>query len=179
MVIVEIERNVTMEEIWCPIKGYEGFYGVSDKGRVRSLKSGKERILKPGSDKDGYLQVGLYKNGEKKMCKVHRLVAQTFIPNPDNLTEVNHKDEDKINNKVSNLEWCDYSYNTNYGTRTKRAKEKRFSDRFVVINLDTGEVYKTPKDASRATGIHNDSISRVCKGKSKTAGGYRWRYLNE
>ena len=106
-------------------------------------------------------------------------MAEAFIPNPYNFPCINHKDENKENNSVENLEWCDYSYNANYGTRTKRAKEKQFGDRFVVINLDTGDVYQTPKDASRATGIHNDSISRVCKGKSKTAGGYRWRYLNE
>ena len=104
MVIVEIERNVTMEEIWCPIKGYESMYEVSDQGRVRSLKFGKERILKPIRNLKGYLQVKLRKNGENKMCCIHRLVAQTFIPNPDNLPEVNHKAENKENNSVQNLE---------------------------------------------------------------------------
>ena len=91
MVIVEIERNVTMtEEIWCPIKGFENIYEVSDKGRVKSVGYGKERILKPGRDSGGYLQVCLCKNGEIKKCLVHRLVAKTFIPNQNNLPEVNH-----------------------------------------------------------------------------------------
>ena len=101
---------MTEEEIWCPIKGYENIYEVSDKGRVKSLKFGKERILKLGITTDGYLMVKLLKNGEKKNLLVHRLVAQTFIPNPDNLPEVNHKDENKENNSVQNLEWCDRKY---------------------------------------------------------------------
>ena len=169
--------------IWKDIKGYEGLYKVNNVGDVLSIaRKGNWRgnhLLVPSNDGNGYRQVNICKNGKLKSVKVHRLVAEAFIPNPYNLPCVNHKDENKENNRVENLEWCDYVYNANYGTGIERSKEKRFGDRFVVINLDTGEVYQTPKDASRATGIHNDSISRVCKGKSKTAGGYRWRYLNE
>ena len=161
------------EEIWCPIKGYECQYEVSDQGRVRSLKSGKERILKPGSDKYGYLQVGLYKNGEKKMCKVHRLVAQTFIPNPDNLTEVNHKDEDKINNKVSNLEWCDRKYNINYGTRTDRCSKQviQFTKDGVFVRE-----WKSTKDVERNLGYFHNNISNCCNGKCKSAYNFIWKY---
>ena len=177
MVIVEIERNVTMEEIWCPIKGYEGFYGVSDKGRVRSLKSGKERILKPGSDKDGYLQVGLYKNGEKKMCKVHRLVAQTFIPNPDNLPQVNHKDEDKENNSVHNLEWCSSKYNANFGTRTKKISIK--ISKPVLQYTKSGEFvreWKSTRAVERNLGYFHSYISNCCNGIHKSAYGYIWKF---
>ena len=174
-----------MEKLWKEIPGTDGKYLISTAGEVmaisRRVKFGhvyrwtKTKLLTPRDNGKGYLELEFL----GKHHYIHRLVAEAFIPNPYNFSCINHKDENKENNSVENLEWCDYSYNTNYGTRTKRAKEKRFGDRFVVINLDTGDVYQTPKDASRATGIHNDSISRVCKGKSKTAGGYRWRYLNE
>ena len=163
-------------EQWRSIDRYPG-YEVSTEGMVRRI--GATCARKPVRLKNGYMSIMFYRN--KKYCLeyVHRLVAEAFLPREEGKTQVNHKDLDRGNNKVENLEWCDYSYNANYGTRSKRAKEKQFGDRFVVINIDTGEVYQTPKDESRATGIHNDSISRVCKGKSKTAGGYRWRYLNE
>ena len=174
-----------MQEIWKDVVGYEGLYQVSNMGRVKSFCQStkfhkqKEFILKPSLINTGYEVVTLYSKEKRKKFQIHRLVATAFIPNPNNLPCVNHKDENKENNSVENLEWCDYVYNSNYGTGIERSKEKRLGNKFVVINLDTGEVYQTPKDASRATGIHNDSISKVCKGKSKTAGGYRWRYLNE
>lgn len=94
------------------------------------------------------------------------------------LPQVNHKDENKQNNHVENLEWCDNLYNVRYGTCLDRIKEAR-TKKFAVINLETGEIFPCPMDAYRATGIHNDSISRVCKGKSKTAGGYHWEYVKD
>ena len=119
-----------MTEEWRSIEGYEGQYEVSSYGRVRSLdmyvkscygsyRLRKGKILSPGIRPDGYLVVSL----KYKMFRVHRLVAQAFIPNPDNLPQVNHKDEDKSNNRVDNLEWCDSKYNNNYGTARIRAKE--------------------------------------------------------
>ena len=123
-----------MSELWRPIEGYEGLYEVSSYGRVRSLdryvktcyeayKLQKGKILNPGKDKDGYLQVSLHCNGKQHQRKIHRLVAQAFIENFDNLPMINHKDEDKTNNRVDNLEWCTAKYNANYGTARIRGKE--------------------------------------------------------
>ena len=159
-----------MEKLWKEIPDTGGKYLISTDGKVmaisRRVKFGnvyrwtKTKLLTPRDNGKGYLELEFL----GKHRYIHRLVAEAFIPNPQNLPQVNHKDENKSNNCVENLEWCDRVYNTNYGTGIERSKGKRFGDRFVVINLDTGEVYQTPKDASRATGIHNDSISRVCKG---------------
>jgi hypothetical protein len=118
-----------MKEIWKEIKDYEGLYQISNLGRVKSLekkvgfRKRKEKILKQHFDKDGYVKVYLCKNSKVKFLSVHRLIAQAFIPNPDELPQINHKDENKANNKIENLEWCTCKYNINYGTRTKRQKE--------------------------------------------------------
>lgn len=121
-----------IEEIWKDILGYEGFYQVSSFGRVRSLDRydsrnyfRKGRILKLSADRKGYLRVGLHSNGKEKFYSVHRLVAEAFIHNPDNLPEVNHIDEDKTNNRVENLEFCDSKYNNNYGTRKDRIRNTK------------------------------------------------------
>lgn len=125
-----------MEEFWKDIKGYEGFYQVSNLGRVKSLAKyqkgnggsifwRKETILKPANSGRGYLMVVLIKNKKRKSYILHRLVADAFIPNPYNLPQVNHKDENKTNNVVSNLEWCDNKYNSNYGTRNIRIIQTR------------------------------------------------------
>ena len=173
---------MTNEEIWCPIKDYEGLYEVSDKGRVRSIKFGKERILKPLRNTCGYLQVQLWKNGEKKNLLVHRLVAQAFIPNPDNLPQVNHKDEDKENNSVQNLEWCDGKYNINYGTCIKRVSEKLTNGKLskpVLQYTKSGEFvkeWKSAKDVQRNLGYFHNNISYCCNGKLKSAYGYVWKY---
>ena len=130
-----------MSEEWRPIEGYEGLYEVSSYGRVRSLdryvktcyeayKLHKGKILSPAKDKNGYLKVHLCCNGKHNIIRVHRLVCKAFIPNPDNLPEVNHKDEDKTNNSVDNLEWCDRSYNISYGTRTERQKKTNIQNGF-------------------------------------------------
>ena len=108
-------------EIWKDIEGYEGYYQVSNFGNVRSVdrvieysdgvkRLRKGRILKPYKNRDGYLTCDLRKNSKHKISKIHRLVSEAFIPNPSNLPEVNHKDEDKTNNCVDNLEWCTRSY---------------------------------------------------------------------
>ena len=114
-------------EIWKDVKGYEGKYMVSNLGRFKSLnyrRTGKEKILEGYPDKDGYLFVQLWKDGKGKNCRINRLVAQAFLENPQNLPEVNHKDEDKTNNRVENLEWCTTQYNIKYGTGIKRRAEK-------------------------------------------------------
>ena len=122
------------EEIWRPIEGYEGLYEVSNLGRVRSLdryvkgkgksyRLHKGKVLSSAKDTIGYLFVILHCNGKCKTIRVHRLVAEAFIPAVEGLSEVNHKDEDKTNNRVENLEWCSHKYNMNFGTRNIRAKE--------------------------------------------------------
>ena len=165
------------EEIWRTIKGYENIYEVSDKGRVRSLKFGKERILKPQIATNGYLQVSLCKNGEMKRCLVHRLVSQTFIPNPDNLPEVNHKDENKENNSVHNLEWCSSKYNSNFGTRTQRQSEKLSNP--VLQYTKSGEFvreWKSTRDVQRTIGYFHSNISNCCNGKCKSAYNFIWKF---
>ena len=114
------------KRIWRDIPGYEGKYQVSNTGQVRSLNynhTGKTKILKQGTTIHGYKQVILYKDGKHKRYSVHRLVAQAFIPNPNNLPQVNHKDENKTNNVAWNLEWMSHKDNCNYGTRNKRRSE--------------------------------------------------------
>ena len=165
------------EEIWCTIKGYESLYEVSDQGRVRSLKFGKERILKPQRIKTGYLKVCLCKNGEIKQCLVHRLVAQAFIPNPQNLPEVNHKDENKTNNSVQNLEWCDRKYNQNYGNRTQRQADKKSKP--VIQYTKSGEFvkeWKSATDVQRNLGYAYQHISHCCTGKCKSAYNFIWKF---
>lgn len=118
-----------MSESWKAIKGFEGKYEVSDSGKVRTLNYRGEGItkeLKVGVNSiTGYVRVALIKDDKTIQKLVHRLVAEAFIPNKDNLPCINHKDECKTNNHVYNLEWCTYKYNANYGTRNKRASEKK------------------------------------------------------
>lgn len=150
------------------IKGYEGLYAITSCGKVWSYKS--QKFLKPAKDKDGYYDVSLYKDGERKHFKVHRLVAQAYIPNPNNLPLINHKNERKTDNYVSNLEWCDAKYNNNYGTRKDLNKTPVY-----CVELD--QMFDSASDAARQLEIDNSSISKCCKGKYKTCGGYTWRYI--
>lgn len=172
-----------MQEIWIDIEGYGGCYQASNFGRVKSLKYNhtfKERILKASKDKKGYLIVCLCKDGIKKSYKVHRLIALTFIPNPDNLPEINHKDEDKTNNRIENLEWCDRKHNVNFGSRTKRMVESKtnypkFSKQ--VLCVETGKIYPSIHQVERELGFLHGNISLSCNGKIKSAYGYTWRYV--
>ena len=169
-------------EVWKDILGYEGHYQVSDKGRVKSLKQGKEKILKPRKDKDGYLYVCLCKNGEVKTCKIHRLVGQSFIPNPNNLPEINHRDEVKTNNSVENLEWCSSKYNMNYGTRVQRQSKKLTNGKLskpVLQYTKDGKFiqeWKSTRDVERNLGYNQSAISRCCLGKQKTSYSFIWKY---
>ena len=170
-----------MEE-WRNIEGYEGLYQISNYGRVRSLKFGKERILKPGKSENGYLIIAIFKNGKGKMYLVHRLVAQAFINNTDNLPIINHKDECKTNNNVENLEWCDYIYNNNYGTTKQRIADKlingKRSKKVFQFTLDGEFVaeYSSTMEVQRQTGYSQGHISQCCNGKRQTAYGYKWTY---
>ena len=121
-----METKNYIGEIWKPVIGYYGLYEVSNFGRVKSInynKTGKERLMKQVVNKQGYYQVTLHKNGSMAAKKVHRLVAEAFIPNPNNLPCVNHKNEDKTDNRVENLEWCSIEYNNRYGMRGKKISE--------------------------------------------------------
>ena len=153
-----------MTEEFRDIPGYEGLYEVSNLGRVR--RNGK--ILKPWKNNWGYLLVSLCKNGIVRNARIHRLVALAFIPNPQNLPQVNHKDEDKTNNAVSNLEWCTAGYNINY-SQSKPVLQFDKSGNFITE-------YKSIIEAERITGISNGKISLCCQGKFKTAGGFVWKY---
>lgn len=174
-----------MIEEWKPIVGYEGLYEVSNLGRVKSLERiidakhhVKKRILKQGVQRGGYLHVGLCKNNKVKIKKIHRLVAEAFIPNPYNLPQVNHKDENIKNNCVDNLEWCTGNYNYYYGTRIKRIAEKK--SKSVVQYNTNGEFIKEYSSVTEAecaiAGKTTSAIHRCLHGKSKTAYGYKWKY---
>lgn len=172
-----------MREGWRDIAGYNNYpvYQVSTLGRVISFTRKGSRILKP-FQKHGYLYVALTRNGKRNDFRVHRLVAEAFIPNPDNLPEVNHKDEDKTNNRVDNLEWITPKENANYGNRN-RAISQKVKKAVARVDPHTGkdlEVYDSVTEAaSYIGGASKAHISDCCKGKRKTSGGYKWRYLNE
>lgn len=169
-------------EIWKDIEGYEGLYQISSEGRVKSLGNGKsnnskERILKSRKDKDGYLLVNLYKEGKMRSYLVHRLVAQAFLENPNNLPQVNHRNEYKTDNRVENIEYCDCSYNINFGTRNERVVK---AESIPILQFSkTGEFirkWESGTQIEKELGFYNSNICMCCKGKIKTAYRYVWGY---
>ena len=183
-----------MEE-WRDIKGYEGKYMVSNKGNIKSLnyrRTGKEKIIKGVPDGHGYLQVKLYKDGKDKKGKIHRLVAQAFLENPNSLPEVNHKNEDKTDNRVENLEWCSRLYNNTYNGRAKKVGKKlrgrkqseehikKKSKPVFSIDKESGLImwWQSATEASRQTGIAQGNISNCCTGKLKSARGHIWFFAD-
>ena len=168
-------------KIWKPAIGYEGRYEITNNGRCRTLLSRKKE-LKPLENKDGYLYYILTDSENKRhTVYIHRLVALSFIPNPHNLPEINHKDENKKNNNVENLEWCDRKYNINYGTCTERGSKKRINGKKSkpVIQLTlSGEFIREWPSMMEAyrNGFQFSGIWRCCRGKKKTYKGYVWKY---
>ena len=178
-------------EIWKDIEGYEGLYQVSNEGRVKSLNyrhTGEEQMLKPANNGWGYLQVNLWKNSKHKMYRVHRLVANAFLPNPDKLPQVNHKDECKTNNCVENLEYCTAKYNVNYGTYKARISETMtngklsipvdmFSNQGVFIrqfpSVSEAMRWLQTNASPKASVSH---ITQCCKNQRNTAYGFKWQY---
>ena len=178
-----------MEEIWKDIEGYKGLYQVSNLGNVKSLNrvvidknnrtlSINGKTLKPKSSCCGYYCVDFGKGKNKRNKLVHRLVAETFIPNPNNYPCVNHKDENKHNNEVENLEWCTYKYNRNYGNANKiytEALGKRVKQ--IDKNGNVIKIYPSIHTASREIGNKTASnISKCCLGKRNFVKGFRWEY---
>lgn len=160
-------------ETFVEIEGFEN-YEVSKPGKVRNIKSG--RILKSSFNTHGYLVHFLYENNKRKCIPLHRIIATAFIDNPDEKPQVNHIDENKLNNDLRNLEWCTAKENSIHGTRIKRIAEKHFKK---VIQLDLNDnvlnIFKSMKQAEQETGVFASSISACCNGKAKRAGYFKWR----
>lgn len=194
---------IIMEEIWKDVEGYSGIYKVSNFGRIWS--NYKKELKVPQVYKSGYLFVTLYKNGKGTIFLIHRLVALAFVPGWFEGAVVNHKDEDKTNNRVDNLEWCDQRYNNNYNNGQKRrADTKRLNDyhhsietRIKLSESHRGKPNKASEikvnqytmsgeyiasfDSVRMAAKHiglkaENSISNVLHGRSKSAGGYKWSF---
>ncbi len=181
------------KEIWLPVVDYVGLYEVSNFGNVMSIDynhTGRKEMLSKCEDKHGYLRVQLWKNGIPKTLKIHRLVAEAFLPNLFDYCEVNHIDEDKHNNfcgtpendfNDGNLEWCDRKYNCNFGTRNKRMVEKLTNGKLskpVLQLTKTGELVRewpSMIEASR-NGFNQGNIANCCRGKLKSHKGFIWQY---
>lgn len=177
-------------EIWKDIKGYEGLYQVSSEGRVKSLKYGKEKILKSGKNSGGYLKVQLCKEGKIRHYLVHKLVAQAFIPNPNNKPFIDHINTIKTDNRVENLRWCTQKENQNNPITKikfknnykpclgKFGKSHPVSKPILQFTLDGELVRKWDSitDAEKEIGFCHSNISKCCEGKRKSAFGYIWKY---
>ena len=179
-------------EIWKPVYGYEGWYEVSNFGRVRSLDrtivqrngvaiTAKGQLMWQRKRKDNYFEVKLGKRNNRKAFLVHRLVAIAFIPNPNNFKYVNHIDENRGNNCVWNLEWCTFDYNIHYGTGMKRSAMHRINNPKIwraIICTETNIIYPSINEINRQFGYNISCICECCKGKRKTAYGHHWQYVD-
>ena len=177
----------TYSEIWKPVKGYENRYEISNKGRVKSLEKKwvnwngyvaihPEKILRERINTYGYARVTLRDGRTSKEKMIHRLVAEAFLPNPDNYPEVNHKDENPLNNCVENLEWCTHLYNNRYGTKNRRGALRRgiFVSQYDLKGNFISS-YPTIRDAERATGVSMRLICNCVNGVHKQGGGFIWK----
>lgn len=182
-----------MEEIWKAIPDYENLYEVSNLGRIKSLERTKKtrsgalqkvpekiRALSYGTKGEHYAYVVLSKNGKNKTFLVHRLVASVFIPNPDNLPIVNHKDENKRNDSVDNLEWCDYSYNNTYRNIHLKRDLSNVNRKIIQYDLDMNEIKRWDSIVSITSSLNLQAtnIIKCCKGERIHCGGFKWRYYD-
>ena len=176
-----------MEEIWKDIKGYEGLYQVSNLGRIKRVlfKNNKttiikEKILKYTVKNNGYCKVNLYKNNKQKTYHIHRLVAEAFIPNRDNSLEINHKDGNKKNNCINNLEWITHKENIQHGVKTGLITNIDKAKNVLQFDKSMNQIgqYNSVKEVARKLGYDATSIAGCCRSKKycKTAYGYIWRY---
>lgn len=170
------------KEEWKDCLGYENLYQVNKKGDIRSCHNGKWHILSAGISKRGYRHFLFYKDGKRKNVQGYRLVAEAYIPNPDNLPFVNHKDENPANDCVENLEWCTCEYNNNYGTARQRSSINHSKNRPVcMFNVDgtfIREFYNINDAAKFVDGAHT-CILRCCNNKVFCYKGYIWRYKED
>lgn len=175
---------VREQEVWKQYPDYD-FIEVSNLGRVRTkdrtvtYKNGKKyhykgRVLKQKLQKNGYMQVCICMNGKRVWLFVHRMVAITFIPNPNNYPQVNHIDNDRTNNSASNLEWCTPQYNNDYRKNFGTSPAQIFGHHVYAVDLKTGKVliFKSQREAGRQLGIDPSNIAKVAKGQQVIAGGY-------
>lgn len=181
------------KEIWKDVVGLEGAYQVSNLGRVKGLERKTrngcvypERILSGCKSQDGYIVVKMRIDMSEYRRYVHRMVAQAFLPNPDNLPQVNHKDENKTNNRIDNLEWCTLKYNIEYGTARKRSQEtfkQKHSKAVYQFNKDGMFIKEYPsiQEASNENNINACLICNNCKmnKSSISTGGFMWRYAED
>lgn len=198
-----------MDEVWKDIPSYEGYYQVSNLGRIKRLPRHKptdkrkthNNIRKPRLAENGYFRINLSKDNSVKWFGIHRLVALAFIPNPDKLPVINHKDENKQNNRVDNLEWCTHQYNREYGTARERQQKTRAANpndktvRKLVGEKNSKAIlqyslsgkmiarYNSLSEASVATGVHISTIIRQCKGRTgntnRTLRTFRFEYAED
>lgn len=166
------------------IKGYEGLYAITSCGKVWSYR--RNRFMANIPAKDGYLKIGLYKDGKYRTFQIHRLVAEAYIPNPEGKPQVNHLNEVKTDNYVSNLSWATAKENVNYGTRSERAaatlkvngstfgKPKK-----AVYCVELDKVFESTCKAAKELGLDQGSISKCCNGKRSTCGKLHFRFLED
>lgn len=153
------------------IKGYEGKYAITSCGKVWSYK--RKIFLKPSKNRDGYHQVTLYNDKGKSCCFIHKLVAETYMPNPQKLSEINHIDEDKSHNYIRNLEYCTHKYNVHYSNNIKKLSLAKYKP---VCCIELGKIYESILSAANETKTNKTSISNCINGRLKTAGGFHWKY---
>lgn len=178
-----------MSEKWLPVKGYEGHYEVSDKGRIKVVKrriessrgdgysySWKEKILKPTRLPNGYVRVCLYKDKSRKFLCVHRLVAIAFLPNPENKPQVNHKNGNREDNRLENLEWATSSENLYHKYRVLGCKGKCVTQTPVRC-VETGEIFESQLSAAKIKGLSQGNIAHALRGQAHTCGGFHWQYI--
>lgn len=168
-----------------PLQEYNYEYLVMDNGEVISVKNGWKHIK--GQNCNNYRRIHLQGYGKEEWCLIHRLVAKKFIPNPDNLPQINHKNEIKSDNRVENLEWCTASYNTNYGTRNQRVAKKLMNrkkpygkrEKRNVYCIELNQTFSSATVAGNELNIVYCNITKCCKGERRTAGGYHWQFVEE
>ena len=168
-----------MHETWKDIVGYERLYQISSSGKVKSFprygtKTKDERILNQYKNRYGYMYVVLYKDGKRKIKTTHQLVAQAFIPNPENKPQANHINGDKTNNRVENLEWVTASENKLHSYKVLKADHYKRK----VICIETGKIYDSLLEASKECNCSRNHISNCCRGKRNTTGKYHWKYAD-